>query len=73
MERYAAVLFILFFLALIPITFKVLMALEVNLLFKQGKVMEIRVAYIGLSIIFSYLVSKGIVEVIERLYQIFYI
>lgn len=49
------------------------MALEVNLLFKQGKVMEIRIAYIGLSIIFSYLVSKGIVEVIERLYQIFYI
>jgi uncharacterized membrane protein YwzB len=72
MERYTAVLFIVFFLAFIPITFKVLMALEINLLFKQGKVMEIRLAYIGLSLILSYFLSSSIVGVIERLYSIFY-
>jgi len=72
MDRYIAVLFIVFFLGFIPLIFKVLVAMEIHLLFKQGKVMEIRLAYIAITLIISYLLASSITGILERLVTITY-
>ena len=67
LERYTAALFIIFMIGFIPITFKILLAIDINQLFKQGRIFEIRMAYIGLSLIFSYLLASSIVAIVERM------
>lgn len=66
MEQY---IFIVVFLLFIPIVFKLLRSLKFEHLFQQGKVFEIRCAYILATI----LISEILTQALERLFSLFFV
>lgn len=69
-DLYLNIMFFLIFILMMIITTKVLLALNFEKMFKQGKVTEIRVAFIITTIVISYLVSKCVVELSESIINI---
>lgn len=57
MEKY---IYVCIFLMFLPLFFFILRASELEKHFKQGKVFEIRLAYILFSMILSFLATKSI-------------
>lgn len=66
MNNYIDLLYIIFFFMMLIISFLILLASNFEKLFKQGKIVEIRIAYVIMSIIISYLVSEAFIALIER-------
>jgi uncharacterized membrane protein YwzB len=55
---------ILFFI-IFPITFKAMMAADISSIFKKGSVWQIQIIYIFISIGLAYLVTRGLMRLIE--------
>lgn len=60
------IIYVVIFLAFIPVFFKILRAIEIEKYFKKGMTIEIRLAYILFSIILSQLLTSGI----ERIFSL---
>lgn len=71
MNNYINILYIFFFMAGIALSFKILLASNFEKLFKQGKILEIRIGYFVVSIIMSFLLTKSVIELIERISENF--
>ena len=63
-------MFFLIFILMVIITTKILLALNFEKMFKQGHVTEIRVAFVIVTIVISYLCSKCIVDLSECIINI---
>jgi uncharacterized membrane protein YwzB len=55
---------ILFFI-LFPLTFKAMMAADISSIFKKGAIWQIQIIYIFISIGLAYLVTRGLMRLIE--------
>ena len=69
-DLYLNIMFFLIFIIMAIITTKVLLALNFEKMFKQGRVTEIRVAFVIVTIVVSYLASKCFVDLAESLINI---
>lgn len=70
MSIYFDILYVIVFLTMIVISTKVLLASHLDKCFKQGKIIEIRFAYVIVSVIISYIVTKAVVEITEATFHI---
>ncbi len=70
MNNYLDVLYVIFFFAILVISFILLLASNFERLFKQGKITEIRIGYAVVSVIISYLFTKAFIELMERIFNI---
>ncbi|MGM9899631.1 MAG: DUF1146 family protein [Bacilli bacterium] len=71
MNNYLDILYVIFFFACLVFSFIVLLASNFEKNFKQGKIVEIRIAYAFASVIISYLFTKAFIELLERIFNIF--
>lgn len=69
-DLYLSIMFFLLFIVFLIISTKILLALNFEKLFKQGKVAEIRVGFVIAAIVISYLCSKCLVELSESVINI---
>lgn len=69
-DLYLNIMFFLCFIIFIIINTKILLALNFEKIFKQGRVTEIRVAFIIVVIVISYLCSKCVVDLSESVINI---
>ncbi len=70
MELIINILYFAFFLIGTLICLKLLLASNLEKVFKQGKVFEIRIAYLILAFIGGFLFASSIVKLIEVLYSL---
>ncbi len=61
----AALIELILFFIIFPVTFKAMMALDITKGFQKGAVWQIQIIYIFLSIALAYLVSSGLFRLIE--------
>ena len=66
-ELYLAIMYFIFFIIFAIITTKILLALNFEKMFNQGKIIEIRVAFIFSVLIISYLMTKCLIEFAENI------
>ena len=59
-----AIMELVLFFILFPVTFKAMMALDVNRFFRRGSVWQIQILYIFASIAVTYLVTRAIMHLI---------
>ena len=65
------ILYVIIFVLMMVVSFLLLLASNFEKLFKQGKITEIRIAYVIASIIISYLVTSAFITLVERIHNIF--
>ena len=71
MNNYNNILYVIIFVLMMVVSFLLLLASNFEKLFKQGKITEIRIAYVIASIIISYLVTSAFITLVERIHNIF--
>jgi len=69
MNNYINILYVIFFFMMLIVSFLILLASNFEKLFKQGRVTEIRIAYVIASIIISYLTTSALVALIENIHN----
>ena len=62
---YSALMELLLFFIVFPVTFKIFMALDINSWFRKGSVWQIQLFIIFSSIIMAYLFTRSIIHLIE--------
>lgn len=70
METYLDIMYLVIFLIMILISTKVLLASNYEKLFKQGKIIEIRVAFFIGVIVISFIVTSAIIKFSEVFYNL---
>lgn len=60
-----AIVYSLIFVFFLGLVFYVLKAMRIERVFEQGKIFEIRMAYIILSIVFSFLLTEFVWRIVE--------
>lgn len=70
MEQVFNILYFAFFLISTILFLKLLMSTNMEKIFKQGKVFEIRLTYLLISFILSFLFATSVVKLMETIYQI---
>lgn len=63
--------FFMIFFPMTPIVFRALMAVDVSKIFKKNHVWEIRLLFILISIIISFLTAEAFITFLERLVSFF--
>ncbi len=71
MNNYNNILYVIIFFLMMVVSFLLLLASNFEKLFKQGKITEIRIAYVIASIIISFLVTSAFITLVERIHNIF--
>lgn len=69
-QMFLGFTYIIIFLSCFIITFKMIADSNFSKLFKQGQITYIRVSYIIISFIISYLFASSIIRFIEAVYDI---
>lgn len=59
-EFVLKIIYVIIFIAFIPVFFKILRSLEIEKYFKKGMTLEIKIAYVLFSIILSELLTSAI-------------
>lgn len=62
---HAAMIEILLFFVIFPITFKALMSLDIGKMFHKGAIWQMQITVIFISIALAYLVTRGVMNLIE--------
>lgn len=70
MEQIFNILYFAFFLIGTVLFLKLLMSTNLEKIFKQGKIFEIRLTYLLLSFVLSFLFATSVVKLMETVYQI---
>ncbi len=70
MEAVLNILYFIFFLVGTILCLKILMSSNLEKVFKQGKIFEIRLAHLILSFIFGFLLASSIIKIIEVMYNL---
>ena len=70
MDKALPIIYFGSFLIFFVIFLKILMETNLHKIFKQGKILEIRLFYLLLSVVLSTIVSLGLNKLIEVIYEI---
>lgn len=70
MNKATTIVYFVSFLSFFVICIKILMETNIYKIFKQGKIIEIRLFYILLSAIMSTIISIGLTKFVEVVYEI---
>lgn len=70
MDKASIIIYFISFLIFFVISLKILMETNIYKVFKQGKIVEIRLFYILLSLIMSTILSFGLTKFINVIYEI---
>ncbi|MBQ8292598.1 MAG: DUF1146 domain-containing protein [Bacilli bacterium] len=70
MDQIFSILFFGIFLISMFVFMKILLATNLEKIFKQGKIFEIRITYLFLTVILSYLFSNALIELMKAMYNI---
>lgn len=70
MDSIFNILYFVFFLISALLFLKLLMATNLEKIFKQGKIFEIRMAYLFLSFILGFLFASSLIKLMETIYNI---
>lgn len=70
MNKATTIIYFVSFLSFFVICIKILMETNIYKIFKQGKIIEIRLFYILLSAIMSTIISIGLTKFVEVVYEI---
>lgn len=70
MNKAMTIIYFVSFLSFFVICLKILMETNLYKIFKQGKIIEIRLFYILLSVIMSTIISIGLTKFVEVIYEI---
>ncbi len=62
---HAALIELLLFFIVFPLTFKALMSLDIGKMFQKGAIWQMQITVIFISIALSYLVTRGVMNLIE--------
>lgn len=65
MSNYLNIIYLVVFLTMIVVTTKILLASNYEKMFKQGKIVEIRVAFFIIIIVISFITTMAIVKTSE--------
>lgn len=70
MDKALTIIYFVSFLCFFIMSLKILMETNIHKIFKQGKILEIRLFYLLISIIMSTIISIGLVKFIESITKI---
>lgn len=70
MDKALTIIYFVSFLCFFIMSLKILMETNIHKIFKQGKILEIRLFYLLISIIMSTIISIGLVKFIESISKI---
>ena len=70
MNNYLNIIYLVVFLTMIIISTKIILASNYEKLFKQGKIVEIRVAFFIMVIMISFLTTMALVKTSEVIYNL---
>lgn len=71
MEKYLAIMYLAFFLLLLPFCMLILLKSNIHQIFKKGEVFAIRVFYVFLAVSLDFLVSAAITSIAAAILLIF--
>lgn len=70
MDKALTIIYFVSFLCFFIVSLKILMETNIQKIFKQGKILEIRLFYLLISIIMSTIISIGLIKFIECITEI---
>ena len=70
MNNYLNIIYLVVFLTMIIISTKIILASNYEKLFKQGKIVEIRVAFVIMVITISFITTMALVKTSEVIYNL---
>lgn len=70
MNNYLNIIYLVVFLTMIIISTKIILASNYEKLFKQGKIVEIRIAFFIMIITISFLTTMALVKTSEVIYNL---
>ncbi len=70
MNNYLNIIYLVVFLTMIIISTKIILASNYEKLFKQGKIVEIRIAFFIMVITISFLTTMALVKTSEVIYNL---
>lgn len=70
MNNYLNIIYLVVFLTMIIISTKIILASNYEKLFKQGKIVEIRVAFFKMVITISFITTMALVKTSEVIYNL---
>lgn len=70
MDLYLKIIYVIVFFTMIVVSVFILMASNFERFFKQGKINEIRFAYVIIALITSFLTAEAVTSVIRTFYEI---
>ena len=73
MEKYLAIIYLAFFLLLLPFCMLIFLKSNIHQIFKKGEVFAIRVFYVFLAMALDFLVSASLTAIAASIFIIFQI
>lgn len=70
MNNYLNIIYLVVFLTMIIISTKIILASNYEKLFKQGKIVEIRIAFFIIVIVISFITTMALVKTSEVIYNL---